>query len=186
MFNIMEEILRSKGVKFHVHFMSNNTSHRPNDWSSYSQKINFDHSFWSDIGPNLFGNKWHTNPGLIQHILKTNIDYLLVGGPWASITTILCSFSRKVKTSKIAWLEGNSDTVNNNQSRTFPIKKAVLEQFDKWAVPGFRGEEYIKLILGNSFSQDKILILPNIIDETKFEKTFLQIYLNKDIWILLV
>lgn len=169
MFNIMEEILRSKGVKFHVHFMSNNTSHRPNDWSSYSQKINFDHSFWSDIGPNLFGNKWHTNPGLIQHILKTNIDYLLVGGPWASITTILCSFSRKVKTSKIAWLEGNSDTVNNNQSRTFPIKKAVLEQFDKWAVPGFRGEEYIKLILGNSFSQDKILILPNIIDETKFD-----------------
>ena len=169
MFNIMDEILKSRGVKFHVHFMSNNTSHRPNDWSHSSQKIYFNHSFWPDIGPNLYGNKWHANPGLIKHILKTNIDYLLVGGPWASLTTILCSFSSKVKTSKIAWLEGNSETVNKNQSRTFPIKRLVLGQFDKWAVPGFRSEEYIKLILGKAFSPQNTLILPNIIDETKFD-----------------
>ena len=170
MFNIMHEMLKTRGVHFHVHFMSNNTSHRPSDWSHSSQKIHFKHSFWPNIGPNLYGNKWHTNPGLIKHILKNEMDYLLIGGPWASLTAMLCSFSRKVKTSKIAWLEGNSQTINKTQTNTFLIKKLVLKQFDKWAVPGFRGEEYIKLILKNSFSSTKTLFLPNVIDETKFDK----------------
>ncbi len=170
MFNIMHEILQTRGVQFHVHFMSNNTSHRPSDWSHSSQKMYFKHTFWPDIGPKFYGNKWHTNPGLINHILKTEIDYLLIGGPWASLTTILGSFSRKVKTSKIAWLEGNSETIDKNQKNTFLIKKLVLNQFDKWAVPGFRGQEYIKLILKNSFSSSRTLFLPNVIDETKFDK----------------
>ena len=74
MFNIMHEMLKTRGVHFHVHFMSNNTSHRPSDWSHSSQKIHFKHSFWPNIGPNLYGNKWHTNPGLIKHILKNEMD----------------------------------------------------------------------------------------------------------------
>ena len=57
MFNIMDEILKSRGVEFHVHFMSNNTAHRPNDWSNSSQKIYFNHSFWPDVGPNLYGRR---------------------------------------------------------------------------------------------------------------------------------
>ena len=63
-------MLKTRGVHFHVHFMSNNTSHRPSDWSHSSQKIYFKHSFWPNIGPNLYGNKLHTNPGFIKHILK--------------------------------------------------------------------------------------------------------------------
>lgn len=172
MFNIMDEILRSRGINFHVHFMSDKTFHRPNDWAPSSQSINFNHSFWKDIGPNSFGNKWHINTGLIKHIMETNIDYLLIGGPWASFTGLICSFSNKVTTRKIAWLEGNSGTLNN-QPIKFLIKKPVLNQFDNWAVPGIRGEEYIKVISGKSFSSNKILRLPNIIDETKFDQEYI-------------
>ena len=55
----------------------------------------------------------------------------------------------------------------------FLIKKPVLNQFDNWAVPGIRGEEYIKIISGKSFSSNKILKLPNIIDETKFDQGYI-------------
>ena len=70
MFNIMHEILTSKGINFHVHFMSDITSHRPDDWSASLQSINFNHSFWPDKGIKLFGNKWHFNPGIINHFKK--------------------------------------------------------------------------------------------------------------------
>ena len=169
MFNIMEEILRSKVVKFHVHFMSNNTSHRPNDWSSYSQKINFDHSFWSDIGPNLFGNKWHFNPGMLKYFLQNNVDYLLIGGPWASLTALILSFIAKSNTRKIAWIEGNADTINTRQLKTLFIKRMVLKKFDYCAIPGIRGIEYLNRITNNSYPENSILKLPNIIDEDMFD-----------------
>ena len=123
MFNIMNEILTSKGINFHVHFMSNVTSQRPDDWSSSYQSIDFNHTFWKDHGPRVFGNKWHFNPGILNHILQRDIAVLLIGGPWASLTTLLSTFIAKSNTKKIAWIEGNANTINSSQLRTLFIKK---------------------------------------------------------------
>ena len=163
MFNIMNEILMSKGINFHVNFMSDVTSHRPADWSASSQSMHFSHDFWNDKGPKLFGNKWHFNPGILKHILKNKMDYLLIGGPWASITTLTSSFIAKSKTRKIAWIEGNANTITTKQLRTLYIKKMVLNKFDFCAVPGIRGIEYVNRITNNSYPVNHILKLPNII-----------------------
>lgn len=171
MFNIMNEILMSKGIKFHVNFMSDVTSHRPADWSASSQSIHFSHDFWNDKGPKLFGNKWHFNPGILKHILKTKIDYLLIGGPWASITTLTSSFIAKSKTRKIAWIEGNANTITAKQLRSVYIKRMVLNKFDFCAVPGMRAIEYVNRITNNSYPANHILKLPNIINEEMFDLT---------------
>ena len=168
MFNIMHEILTSKGINFHVHFMSDITSHRPDDWSASLQSINFNHSFWPDKGIKLFGNKWHFNPGIINHFKKNQADVVLIGGPWASLTTLISSFTIKSTTNKIAWIEGNIDTINSRQLRTLYIKKMVLNRFDYCAVPGKRAVQYINRISNNSYPKDKILSLPNTIDENLF------------------
>ena len=171
MFNIMNEVLAAKGINLHVNFMSNITSHRPNDWSGAQQSINFNHSFWNDRGPNLFGNKWHFNPGIINHFIKNQVDFVLVGGPWASLTTLISSFIMKSTTKKIAWIEGNVETVNSRQLKTLFIKKMVLNRFDYCAVPGKRAIQYINRISNNSYPKHKILNLPNTIDENLFSST---------------
>ena len=169
MFNIMNDILMSKGINFHVHFMSDVTSHRPDDWAASLQSMDFNHSFWNDRGLNLFGNKWHFNPGILNHFAKNQVDFLLIGGPWASLTTLISSFIAKSRTRKIAWIEGNVDTINARQLRTLFIKRMVLNKFDYCAVPGERAIQYVNRISNNSYPKTHILKLPNIINEKLFD-----------------
>ena len=172
MFQVLSEHLQKRDIAFHVHFMSRKPSHRPEDWRLSSQDIQFSHSFWGDIGPRLKGKKWHLNPGLVSALMFKRADYLMVGGPWASITAMLLSFLAR-RTIAIGWQEGTSHAPGNLGRLAVLAKRFLLRPYQVLAVPGHEGEMHALLFVEKVANRPRIVMLPNIVDETKFKPTWL-------------
>lgn len=166
LFNLLDEQLSERGVRFHVHFMAR-TEHGRRHWDSYADNISFSHSFWKDIGPTLGRIELHLNPGILTALLYRQHDYLMLGGPWASFTGILVTLFARRKVG-IAWGEGNTITPGRISGWPLLFKRFLLERFQVMAVPGQEGFRYKQLILQGSKKPPKVVLLPNVVDERLF------------------
>ena len=166
LFRVLNERLRARGVDFHVHFMAH-THHDRRHWRVDSEDIPFSHTFWRDVGPFIRGMKWHFNPGLVVALAKQRTDYLLLGGPWTSLTGAFVSLLAR-RTTGIAWLEGNTQTPGRINGLALFAKRFLLSRFQFLAVPGKEGKAYTQLILSRSGTLPRIALLPNIVDESLF------------------
>ena len=83
MFEEMYHQLSEKGIEFHVHFMAKGHKERPRSW--LNPKINFPHTYWQDWGC----KSHHFNPALVCEVRKRCPDFLLVGNPFDTFTSIL-------------------------------------------------------------------------------------------------
>ena len=93
-------------VQFHVHFMSDMSkgcAGRPVTWRN--PKIDFPHTYWRDSG----FRHYHLNPGLIYHLRKVCPDFLLVGCPFDTFTSILAAWLCPAGI-RCTWSEGNTKT----------------------------------------------------------------------------
>jgi len=168
LFAVMWKELQRRGIDFHVEFLARSAAHRQASWQATSDSIPFPHSFSTDIGPTLRGNKWHLNPAVIAKQALRNNDYLMIGGPWASITGGMNSvLNRSSRT--IAWIEGTSWHSSSFSGKKTGLKRYVLGKFDYIAVPGEEGKKFINQLVGPShLSPTNLATLPNIVDETMF------------------
>lgn len=166
LFNVLHEELEARALGLHVHFMRRRPAHRPQTWQARSRDLTFPHTFWRDIGPTVKGKTWHLNPGLVAHLARRWSDYLLVGGPWSSVTGMLVTATARRRVA-IGWVEGNTRTPGRLTGPVGWFKRALLRQLDLLAVPGAEGRRFAALLAGGGRAVSTVS-LPNIVDETRF------------------
>ncbi len=176
LFRMLNVELKERGLNLHVHFMASGYQERPH-WCSTSSiccspdsvaKYGFSHSFWHDRGWEFGPHHLHYNPELIAHLISNPVDYLLVGGPWATITAMAISLKPRARRS-IAWLEANTKTPGRINGIAGAFKRKTLSKYDYIAVPGQEGIAHAQLIFGTG-KPPPLVLLPNLVDEKEFRK----------------
>jgi glycosyltransferase involved in cell wall biosynthesis len=161
---VLDEELRMRGAKLHVHFMAEGHAERPASWRN--PQVPFSHTYWKDFGR----GSWHFNPGLVLHLWRTGpCDYLVTGTSWSTFTGIALALICPRRTG-ILWAEGNTKTPGRLDGLPGLFKRLVLRQYDFAAVPGSEGAAYIGLHQKRTaLKLPTPVVLPNLIDETMFK-----------------
>jgi glycosyltransferase involved in cell wall biosynthesis len=161
---ILDEELRIRGAKLHVHFMAEGHAERPASWRN--PHVPFAHTYWKDFGR----GSWHFNPGLVRHLSRTGpCDYLVTGTSWSTFTGIALALTCPRRTG-ILWAEGNTKTPGKLDGLPGLFKRLILRQYDFAAVPGSEGAAYIRLHQKRTTRKlPTPVVLPNLIDETVFK-----------------
>lgn len=163
-FNEMCRQLKGRGIDFHVHFMSRGHAERPKSW--LNPQIVFPHTYWNDYGFMTH----HFNVGMIWHLLRHRPDYLLVGSPFDTLTSIFVAVLVKASKIRCTWVEGQTKTPGRMTGFIGKFKRFILSRFPLVAVPGVDAVKYIQL--HQSFTTLKMpsaIFLPNLIDEMRFK-----------------
>jgi glycosyltransferase involved in cell wall biosynthesis len=168
MFNVLDDRLSRHGLTLQVHYLSQTHGDRKH-WTGMEVEPKFLATTWGDIGPTLNGKEWHLNPGLIAHLVSNRPQWLMVGGPWDTVSGAAISLLHRSKHA-VAWFEGNTSTPGRLGGGARRIKKGLLERFDYWAVPGKEGQELARLIAGDEAAR-RCVLLPNIVDERRFAES---------------
>lgn len=171
LFAALARELEKRDTGMFVHFFSRGHRDRPDSWRNPA--IAFPHRFWRDYGLRWRGIDAHFNPGLVLHLLKKPADFLLVGGPWDTPTGLLVSLLGRRKTG-ITWIEGNARTPGRIHGLLGAYKRTILGRYDFTVVPGDEGRRYVDLLMGQRRSpRPAVVILPNLVDETRFQPGWL-------------
>lgn len=161
--NVLWEELKGRGINFHVHFMAKSHPGHPKSWEN--PKIDFPHTYWNDYGIKTH----HFNPGLIWHLLMHTPDYLLVGSPYDTFTTILLAFVCRAKVS-CCWVEGNTKKPGKLDGFVGWLKRSVLSKYKFVGVAGKESVDFIGLHQARTKKpMPKPVLLPNIVDESRFK-----------------
>lgn len=156
--------LETKGIEFHCHFMNRGHKDRPKSW--LNPKIPFKHTYWRNFGP----DQHEFNPGLILKLMFEKPDWLMVGGAFDTITAMCLSLVARAKT-KITWIEGNAKSPGKLSGPMGFLKFFTVSQYDLMAVPGKQGIGYRDVLAAHTKRKmPKTVILPNLVDETRFGK----------------
>jgi glycosyltransferase involved in cell wall biosynthesis len=165
LFRTLRDRLRRRGVAQVVHFMAATHPARPH-WRVDVRDLDFEAVAWRDAAALVRWQDRHLNPGLIAHLHAHPPDYLLVCGPWASLTALSLSI-RPPRSRLLGMLEANVRTVERYGSAARPVKRWVLSRYDAVTVPGQLGLEYLHALALPAGSPPRAL-LPNIVDERLF------------------
>lgn len=166
LFRVLSERLRLREIDFHVHFMATGHLDRPH-WKVAPEQLTFPHTFWPDIGPTFRQKEWHLNPSMLGMLATTSADYLLLGGPWDSLTGMFTSLLARRRVG-IAWYESNTHTPGRITGWVAAAKRTLLRRFDYFAVPGEEGVRHVEMLFADPLVRRRCVFLPNIIDETRF------------------
>ena len=167
LFTHLARQLRLRNTALHVSFMAMRHRDRPRDWGLSSEVLPFEHSVSWDWGPLLAGKKWHFNPGILIRMAAHQANFLMICGPWDSLTGIFASVVGRCGTS-ICWAEGNTRSPGILRGPIGWAKRALVRRFKVFAVPGIEGESYAQMLMGRSAGLPRIVKLPNIVDEGRF------------------
>lgn len=169
LFAEMNRQLRERGIGFHVDFMSDFSKgheERPKSW--HNPEIPFPHTYWRDCG----FKHHHLNIGMLVNLRQTKPEYILVGCPFDTFTSIFVPFvARGAKL--CSWTEGNVKTTGKMNGYKGWFKRFVFSQYKYIAVPGVQGKKYIEL--HQSYTKRRMpecVFLPNLVDETRFKPRY--------------
>jgi glycosyltransferase involved in cell wall biosynthesis len=165
LFNVLGSRLNERGWRIHVHYLASSHDDRRH-WTGNETEAQFPATRWRDMGATLRGKEWHLNPGLIAHLTAGAPEWLMVGGPWDTLSGAAISLLQRAKHS-VAWFEGNTTTPGRLGPVSRRIKRGLLDRYDLWAVPGQEGVKFAGLIAGAD-ARRRCVILPNIVDEGRF------------------
>jgi len=168
MFRVMARDLTARGVTMRVHFMAQSHSDRPKGWATVDGDLGFASVFHQDRGFRLGGRALHWNPSVLTALRAERPDWLLVGGPWDSVTAGLVTMVSPRRRG-IAWFESNTQTPGRLGFPLGNFKRMLLRRYQVFAVPGQDGVAYTKLLFGGGELTGTMAVLPNIIDETVFK-----------------
>ena len=155
--------LKERGVEFHCHFMNRGHKDRPTSW--LNPKIDFPHTYWTNIGP----DQHEFNPGLVWKLMFSRPDWLLLGGVFDTFTNIALALLSPAKT-KICWLEGNTKTPGRLDGALGRFKRSLMGRCRFAAVPGSDAAKYIGLHQQRTRKpMPKPVYLPNLVDEGRFK-----------------
>lgn len=166
LFAEMHRQLSKAGVEFHVHFMSDMSrghDERPLSWRNPT--IVFPHTYWPDYGI----SHYHFNPRLIRFLRKAKPNFLLVGCPFDTFTSICAAWLCPAPV-RCTWSEGNTKTPGVMTGFKGWLKRAVFSKYSFIAVPGKDAAKYIALHQTlTRRTLPKPVMLPNLIDEKRFK-----------------
>ena len=154
--------LEERGISLECHFMAKGHADRPKSW--LNPTIPFRHRYWRDwgVGQN------HFNPGLIVRLMLHRPDYLLVGGTYDALTSIFVSLTARAEL-KMCWIEGNAKSPGRLTGLKAWIKYLTISKYELMAVPGQQGVAFLELLAQHTTRPfPKPIILPNLVDETRF------------------
>ena len=166
LFDEMYRQLTDMGIEFHVHFMSDMSkgcAGRPVSWRN--PKIDFPHTYWRDHGI----SHHYFNPGLIRYLRKTHPDFLLIGSPFDTFTSIFIAWLCPAGV-RCTWSEGNTKTPGVMTGFKGWFKRLVFSKYGYIAVPGNDAVKYVAL--HQTYTKrmmPKPIMLPNLIDEKRFK-----------------
>lgn len=106
----------------------------------------FEHSFafLPGLHPRLRGATLHFNPTIIRSVRLLSPRFVIFGGSWNLPSNLITlPFVRK-NTKRILWSEGHADAVLNPRGPISWLRKLILRQFDIFAVPNKRSQEWIE------------------------------------------
>lgn len=170
LFNELDRALVELGWEFEVHFMARNHGDRPKSWNPEAQKLQFAHYFHHDSGINLHSRSrlihLHFNPGLLAKLSRSRLNVMLVSG-FDTPTAALAPFLLRSEL-KVCWIEGNPYSQGKITGPVGAAKRAILRQYDAFAIPGSLAQDYINGITRTPADPSRFLRLPNIVDETRF------------------
>lgn len=163
MFDEMYRQLSELGVEFHVHLMARGHKGRPKSW--LDPQINFPHTYWKDHGV----RSHHFNPGLICEVLRAKPDYLLVGNPFDTFTSILVAMLYRHGV-RACWVEGQTKTPGKTNGFVGWFKRYIFSKFPLAAVPGSDAKRYFEMHQARTRRKmPSCIYLPNLVDEKRFK-----------------
>lgn len=165
LFRALAAELSRRSIRLHVHFMARGHQERAH-WATGQDAFGFDYTFWRDVGPVGGGPSSHVNPSMLLEVVRHRPDYLMVGGPWATLTGMLVSAVTR-REGAIGWLEGNVKTPGRIGGAVGLAKIAILQRYGFLALPGQSGIDFVRLLFGTR-RHPPLAILPNVVDETAF------------------
>ncbi len=166
LFEELNKACLKKGIFFEVHFYSQFDKSRP-DWNYNSEDLNYPHRFWKTNF--RYKSNLHLNLGLIKYIGNKKPDWIIIGGLWSSINSILLTLFRKSRL--ILWDEVNRFDFGSVNNRFYSVKRYLANRISYFAIPGYESYLFYSQYLKLKRIESKIFLsLPNIIDETLFNK----------------
>lgn len=165
LYHALSAALGVRGYDCHVHFMARGHRDRPH-WPRHPE-IGFAHTFWRDYGLFMMGREWHFNPGLVMHLRKRKPEFLYVGGPYDTPTGLLVSLCAR-RNVRVAAIEPNAQTLGRIRGVVGAVKRSVLRRYDHIKVPGHEACRYLQLLFGETGAHPQPVVLPNLIDESRF------------------
>ena len=169
--NYLFEILQSQstnlGLNFEVYFFAKYDSSRPN-WKYSSDDLHFKHRFWKYIFK--FRAVLHFNPLMIIKLFINPPSILIMGGVWSSVNTIILSLFYKSRI--VAWDETNRYDFGSVNKNFIFFKRHLVKRLKYFAVPGLESRLYYEELLNKTEDSEQLVYfnLPNLIDESKFDK----------------
>ena len=171
-FNMLWAECKKRGHELHVHFMNAGHKDRPKSW--LNPQIDFPHTIWKNYGPDQ--HEW--NPGLVRELLKNPPDWIHLGSPYDTFTCIALACLAK-KSVLCAGCEGNTKTPGKMTGFIGWFKRFIFAKCPYATVPGADGARYIGLHQALTKKQmPKTILLPNLVDETRFKPSNLQLQLS--------
>ena len=166
LFNCLADALAARGHVLHVHFFGSNNPDRPESWKRSLGDARFSHQIWDGYGIRIRGNTLWLNPRLILHVMRNPPAFLLHGGIWDSFTSLFAVLLTRPKR-RIAWIEFNVDIPGRSQGIAGACKRFLLRRCDTLLVPGQKGLMFLERFMGSELLR-KTIVMPNIVDETRF------------------
>jgi glycosyltransferase involved in cell wall biosynthesis len=172
LFNKLQEIASSRNVSFEV-FVMRSTEHG-RYWEMDENRLDFHYTI-DKWGLYMFIKKiyhLHFNPSLFVKIHRHNYSHIVLGSSWNDINVILISLLKRfgIINSKLSfWSEANYQSLGGSKDNYFKdvIRRFILNSCDSFfVVPG----EIARDTIFNKWKIDlkRVIILPNIIDQTNF------------------
>jgi len=164
LFTRLHQIGASKGIEFHVAFLTSQS--RGRRWHLNDFPNSFD--FTVPWGVNLSRNTDRLlNPGLIFHLLYESWDWIILGGydnPTTALLTLLPLVNTRVK---LIRNEGNLQAHSRfTHGPVARAKQLFLQRCDGYFVPGQRGREWLDHWLPERGAKP-VHVFPNVIDDRR-------------------
>lgn len=164
LFNLMHTEALNRGYYFEVLFFDRFDESRPN-WIIKSEDIKYNHKFFKLN----FKRKsvLHLNIDLLKYIKSIRPDFIISGGVWSSVNSILLILFSSYRI--IGWDETNRHDFGSKSRNYLAFKKVLVNRLKYLAIPGIESKFYYKELVGEtSLSQKHIFDLPNLINESLF------------------
>ncbi len=170
LFNILDKEFHKIGIKFSVLFFRNTVKYRY--WSVDTSGFNFDYKIDKGVTFVLGRRTFHFNPRILLNSFKSKKDITyIIGAGWAQPTILFMLPLLRLKSQKFFfWLELNEKAQYFNNFLINKLRSGIINSTNKFIVPGRIAVEYL-----NKISPDtnrETIILPNLIEESKFQNFF--------------
>lgn len=163
-FKILYNVLSNNDWDFEVWFLAKTEKGR--FWNFTNNDFEYPYRFFSGMHFTFKDISLHFNAKVIWELSKKKPEIILFGGSWLYPTNIFSSFLNKFisQSKQVLWVESHFQSSKHLGLVSKFIRKAILNFYDSFAVPGEKSRVYVNYFARNP----AIYFLPNVVDKELF------------------